>query len=189
MEDAAVERIRNTDARVKAPPAKAHTLRALIIASLAEGGSVLRGPLLGEDQLNVIECLRRLGIDVERDRGDLKILGRGGRYAPTGEELDVGESGVGMNFLSSAACLADMPVVLTGAERITRRPIAEVVSGLSLTFLGSLRELFGEGTLFGQAVMGAGFEPFTFMVQAPGAFVCLGILLGLMNIVEAIRTR
>jgi electron transport complex protein RnfE len=60
---------------------------------------------------------------------------------------------------------------------------------LSLTFLGSLRELFGEGTLFGQAVMGSSFEPFTFMVQAPGAFVCLGVLLGLMNIVEALRTR
>jgi electron transport complex protein RnfE len=60
---------------------------------------------------------------------------------------------------------------------------------LSLTFLGSLREVLGAGTLFGQAVMGASFEPFTFMVQAPGAFVCLGILLGLMNIVEAIRTR
>jgi len=60
---------------------------------------------------------------------------------------------------------------------------------LSLTFLGSLREIFGAGTLFGQAVMGASFEPFTFMVQAPGAFVWLGILLGLMNIVEAIRTR
>ncbi len=60
---------------------------------------------------------------------------------------------------------------------------------LSLTFLGSLRELFGQGTLFGQAVMGSSFEPFAFMVQAPGAFVCLGILLGLMNIVEVLRTR
>jgi len=60
---------------------------------------------------------------------------------------------------------------------------------LSLTLLGSLREVFGEGTLFGQAVMGSSFEPFAFMVQAPGAFVCLGILLGLMNIVEAVRTR
>ena len=60
---------------------------------------------------------------------------------------------------------------------------------LSLTFLGGLRELFGKGTLFGHEVMGAGFQDFTFMVEAPGAFVCLGILLGLMNAVEAIRTR
>ncbi len=60
---------------------------------------------------------------------------------------------------------------------------------LSLTFLGGIRELFGSGTLFGHAVMGSSFEPFSFMVQAPGAFVCLGLLLGLMNVVEAIRTR
>ncbi|MCP4627376.1 MAG: electron transport complex subunit E [bacterium] len=60
---------------------------------------------------------------------------------------------------------------------------------LSLTFLGALRELFGSGTIFGNAVMGASFEPFTFMVEAPGAFVCLGLLLGMMNIIEAARTR
>ncbi len=60
---------------------------------------------------------------------------------------------------------------------------------LSLTFLGALREIFGEGTVFGMSVMPSNFEPFTFMVQAPGAFVCLGVLLGLMNVVEAIRTR
>jgi len=60
---------------------------------------------------------------------------------------------------------------------------------LALTLLGGIRELFGSGTLFGHGVMGAGYEPFRFMVQAPGAFVCLGLMLGLMNVVEAIRTR
>jgi len=60
---------------------------------------------------------------------------------------------------------------------------------LSLTFLGALREILGQGTLFKHSVMWSSFEPFTFMVQAPGAFVCLGILLGLMNIVENLRTR
>ncbi len=52
---------------------------------------------------------------------------------------------------------------------------------LSLTFLGGLRELFGKGSLFGSDVMWSGFEPFTFMVEAPGAFVCLGLILGAMN--------
>jgi len=60
---------------------------------------------------------------------------------------------------------------------------------LSLTFLGGVRELFGNGTLFGSQVMAESFEPFTFMVAAPGAFVCLGLMLGLMNVVEAVRTR
>ena len=30
-------------------------------------------------------------------------------------------------------------------------------------------------------VFGEGYEPFGFMVKAPGAFLCLGVLLGLMN--------
>jgi len=52
---------------------------------------------------------------------------------------------------------------------------------LSLTLVGSLREILGSGTWFGMPVFGAGYEPFAFMVKAPGAFLCLGLLLGLMN--------
>jgi electron transport complex protein RnfE len=52
---------------------------------------------------------------------------------------------------------------------------------VSLALVGSLREILGAGTWFGVSVFGGGYEPFRFMVQAPGAFVCLGILLGLMN--------
>ncbi len=53
---------------------------------------------------------------------------------------------------------------------------------MSLTVLGSLREILGNGTIFGASLFGSSFEPFSFMVQAPGAFVCLGILLGVMNV-------
>ena len=51
----------------------------------------------------------------------------------------------------------------------------------SLVVLGAIREVLGAGTLFGHAVFGASYEPFGFMVEAPGAFVCLGLLLGGMN--------
>jgi electron transport complex protein RnfE len=53
---------------------------------------------------------------------------------------------------------------------------------IALGTLGSIREIFGAGTWFGHAVFGAAFQPFTFMVEAPGAFVCLGLMLGLMNL-------
>ncbi len=53
---------------------------------------------------------------------------------------------------------------------------------LSLTVLAALREVLGNGTFYGMSVFGASFEPFRFMVEAPGAFVCLGLLLCLMNI-------
>ena len=54
---------------------------------------------------------------------------------------------------------------------------------LSLATLGAIREILGTGKFLGAAVFGPSYEPFTFMVQAPGAFVCLGLMLCLMNLV------
>jgi len=55
---------------------------------------------------------------------------------------------------------------------------------LSLAALGAIREIFGTGTFFGASVFGASYQPFTFMIQAPGAFVCLGLMLCIMNLFE-----
>jgi len=52
---------------------------------------------------------------------------------------------------------------------------------MSLTLIGAIREILGVGTCFGFGVLPDSYEPFGFMVQAPGAFLCLGLLLGLMN--------
>ena len=58
---------------------------------------------------------------------------------------------------------------------------------ISLTVLGSIREILGAGSWFGMQLFGDSFEPFLFMVQAPGAFICLGVLLGLMNLYSRVR--
>ena len=55
---------------------------------------------------------------------------------------------------------------------------------ISLTLLGSLREVLGNGTWFGHYVMWEGFEPFRIMVQAPGAFISLGLMLAGMNLIN-----
>ncbi len=52
---------------------------------------------------------------------------------------------------------------------------------MALTLIGSIRELLGYGTVFGHQVMWEGFKPFGIMVEAPGAFIVLGSVLGLMN--------
>lgn len=52
---------------------------------------------------------------------------------------------------------------------------------LALLLISSIRELLGYGTILGMQVMWDSFAPFSFMVQAPGAFICLGILLAVIN--------
>jgi H+/Na+-translocating ferredoxin:NAD+ oxidoreductase subunit E len=58
---------------------------------------------------------------------------------------------------------------------------------LALAALGAVRELLGAGTLtFWETpiqILSPNIQPFTFMVEAPGAFVCLGLMLCLMNLV------
>lgn len=72
------------------------------------------------------------------------------------------------------------PVYLSAADGL----------GIGLGFTGSLilisaiREILGKGTFFGSPVMWDSFEPFKFMVEAPGAFVCLGLLLALINVIS-----
>ena len=51
----------------------------------------------------------------------------------------------------------------------------------SITVLGSIRELLGSGTIFGFSLLGKSYLPFLIAILPPGAFVALGLLLGLMN--------
>jgi len=52
---------------------------------------------------------------------------------------------------------------------------------ISLTALAAIREVLGSGTFYGTQIFGPSFQPFNFMVEAPGAFVCLGLMLCVMN--------
>jgi electron transport complex protein RnfE len=53
---------------------------------------------------------------------------------------------------------------------------------MSLTVLAAIREILGSGTFYKIPVFGPSFQPFSFMVEAPGAFVCLGLMLCVMNL-------
>lgn len=90
-------------------------------------------------------------------------------------------------------------IILGRAEAFASKngPIASLADGLgiglgftiSLFVLGSIRELLGSGTLLDFNVMWSGFEPFAFMLKPPGAFVALGILLALMNLITQIQEK
>ena len=53
---------------------------------------------------------------------------------------------------------------------------------LALTVLGSIREILGNGTIFGFNLLGGlGYQKFIIMLLPPGAFIALGLMMGLMN--------
>jgi electron transport complex protein RnfE len=56
---------------------------------------------------------------------------------------------------------------------------------LSLVVLATIREVIGSGTWFGLQVMPDSYLGFEFLVRPPGAFVCLGLMLGVINVISA----
>jgi len=90
-------------------------------------------------------------------------------------------------------------IILGRAEAFASKngPIASLADGLgiglgftiSLFVLGCIRELLGSGTLLGVSIMWSGYEPFKFMLKPPGAFVALGILLALINLITQVQAR
>ena len=90
-------------------------------------------------------------------------------------------------------------IILGRAEAFASKnnPIMSLADGLgiglgftiSLFILGLIREFLGAGTLLDIPVMWASFEPFSFMLKPPGAFVALGILLALMNLISHRQAR
>ena len=86
-------------------------------------------------------------------------------------------------------------IILGRAEAFAGKngPLPSMADGLgiglgftiSLFCLGGVREILGAGTFLGMHVFWESFEPFKFMVHAPGAFVSLGCMLALINWISA----
>ncbi|MBL7066393.1 MAG: electron transport complex subunit E [Candidatus Marinimicrobia bacterium] len=60
---------------------------------------------------------------------------------------------------------------------------------ITLTILGSVRELLGVGTIFAVQIMPDSFEPWMVMVLQPGAFLTLGLMIGISNWLNAKRAK
>ena len=71
-------------------------------------------------------------------------------------------------------------------------PVASLADGLgmglgftgAITILSAIRELLGSGTVFGAQLMPESYEPMAIMLQVPGGFITLGLLLILVNAIR-----
>lgn len=129
-------------AEITVPGSKSITNRALILAALADGETVLRGALWSEDTEIMVECLRKLGfmVNVEPDTNEtcnrtITVYGNGGEVPPGGTEqqplnLFVGNAGTAARFLAAFLCLGSGVYRLHGVPRMHERPQAALFSAL-----------------------------------------------------------
>jgi 3-phosphoshikimate 1-carboxyvinyltransferase len=129
-------------AEITVPGSKSITNRALILAALADGETVLRGALWSEDTQIMVECLQELGfmVNVEPDPDEpcnrtITVYGNGGAVPPGSTEsqpmeLFVGNAGTAARFLAAFVCLGKGVYRLSGVPRMHERPQAALFQAL-----------------------------------------------------------
>ena len=124
---------RHVNYTLRMPGSKSLTHRALISASLASGESWLYNFLKCEDTYYTIDALRQLGVDISIEGESLKVEGTGGKFQPasTRKELYLGNSGTSIRLLLSVVALGNGEFLLTGTERMLKRPMGPLVTALN----------------------------------------------------------
>jgi 3-phosphoshikimate 1-carboxyvinyltransferase len=115
------------------PGSKSITNRALPIAALAEGESILTGALFSDDTRYMAAALNLLGIRVtgDPDAQSFTVHGCGGLIPEAEADLFLGNSGTSMRFLAAMVALGDGTYRLDGVPRMRERPIQPLLSALA----------------------------------------------------------
>ncbi|EEM2503622.1 TPA: 3-phosphoshikimate 1-carboxyvinyltransferase [Salmonella enterica subsp. indica] len=133
MESLTLQPIARVDGAINLPGSKSVSNRALLLAALACGKTVLTNLLDSDDVRHMLNALSALGINytLSADRTRCDIMGNGGALrAPGALELFLGNAGTAMRPLAAALCLGQNEIVLTGEPRMKERPIGHLVDSL-----------------------------------------------------------
>lgn len=128
----------------KIPGDKSISHRAIIIASLATGVTMVEGFLCSDDCLATLAIFQQLGVDIERSGTSLTInsLGISGFRQPK-SPLNVGNSGTGIRLITGILSTLPFDTQITGDASIQQRPMARIID--PLTQMGAVIES-GDGT-------------------------------------------
>lgn len=145
LPDPPVASVRTLSIRV--PGSKSLTNRALLLAALADGESVLRDALVdADDARRMVDALRQLGatIDVDEAAGVVRVRGVGGRWRVPSEgvTLNLNNAGTATRFLAASVLASPASITIDGNARMRERPIRELTDvlaklGCDVEFLGN----------------------------------------------------
>jgi 3-phosphoshikimate 1-carboxyvinyltransferase len=125
--------IRRVRGEMRVPGDKSVSHRAAMVASVAEGRSVVRNFSTARDCAATLECLRALGVSIEVEGATVGVEGAGaeGLRAPAAE-LDAQNSGTTVRLLAGVLAGQAFEATLTGDESLRSRPMRRVAEPLRL---------------------------------------------------------
>lgn len=112
------------------PPSKSHTIRALLVGTLAQGVSRIQRPLLSGDGASALGVARAMGATVVVEQNTVQVSGVA--LPKQGELLhcDCGNSGTSMRLFSAVAALSGRPCRFDGDNSLRTRKMASLLQAL-----------------------------------------------------------
>jgi 3-phosphoshikimate 1-carboxyvinyltransferase len=144
---------------ISMPPSKTHSFRALILASLADGTSIIRNPKISSDWHEAVKAMQMYGAEInEIEQGVFQVKGVAGKLQTPEDVINVNNSGTMLVFIAGVAAACPGWTVLTGDESLrTLRKITK-------NFMQPFEEL-GITVI---STKGDGMAPFVFQGKVNG---------------------
>lgn len=132
MKSLTLNPIHHVEGVVKLPGSKSISNRILLLAALAEGTTRITNLLDSDDTRYMLDALVALDVGVSRNGDVAEVIGKAGPLVTKDveRELYLGMAGTAYRPLTAALCLGRGTFNLMGSERMSERPIADLVDGL-----------------------------------------------------------
>jgi 3-phosphoshikimate 1-carboxyvinyltransferase len=182
---------RNLLGSLRLPGDKSISHRYALLGGLAHGTTKLENFSTGADPASSLACVAALGATVERDGASVTIQGCGGRFTPSSEPLDCGNSGSTMRMLAGLLAGQEGRYTLVGDSSLSRRPMERIRKPLEA--MGARLTLTqGHAPL---TIEGGPLKAIDYTTPVPSAQVKTAVLFaglqaeGVTSVTEAVRTR
>ena len=111
------------------PTNKSYTHRAIFMASLSDGKSIIQNPLLSQDTIATIEACKVFGVNIQESDSDL-IIKNSVTSTVHAAVIDAENSGTTIRIAASIASLIDGKSVLSGDQSLKKRPMGPLLDAL-----------------------------------------------------------
>ncbi len=121
---------------ISMPPSKTHSFRALVLAALADGTSVIRRPKISSDWHEAVKAMRLYGAEIQEVEPDMfRVQGVAGKLRTPEDVINVNNSGTMLVFIAGVAAACPGWTILTGDESLRK------LRKITRNFLPPFREL------------------------------------------------
>ena len=117
------------DGKIICPSNKSYTHRAIFMASLADGKSMIKNILKSEDTIATINACKNFGVEIKEEENNL-IVDSPNELKLQGDIINAENSGTTIRIAAAISTLADTKIVLSGDQSLNKRPMQPLLKAL-----------------------------------------------------------